>query len=73
MATQSHKGGKKGRKYGRDSARCEAYRTRNQRERNKVKRLLRHLLHFEQDGCAKSALARYVQYLSKADRRKLAA
>ena len=52
------KGGKKNRKYGRNARYCELYRVRHQRERNKVKRLLRHLKRFPKDRCAGDSLAR---------------
>ncbi len=47
-----HKGGKTQRKYGRNRPWCRAYRLRNQRERNKLRKLRRHLLKFPGDDCA---------------------
>jgi len=52
------KGGKKNRKVGRNARWCAGYRARNQRERNKVARLKRHLRCQPADRCAKDALAR---------------
>jgi len=47
---------KKQRKWGRNALFCAAYRNRNQREKNKVIRLKKHLLRFSADTCAEKAL-----------------
>lgn len=54
--TQKAKGGKKQRKYGRNAAYCLAYKNSNRRERNKVKRLKKHLARFPNDACASAAV-----------------
>ncbi len=51
-------GGKKNRKVGRDAIRCRAYTASNRREKNKVKRLARHLKNFPGDGAATAAVDR---------------
>ena len=57
------KGGKKNRKHGRHAVWCNAYRNRNQRERNKARRLRKHIATFPKDKCpdtcALEALSRY--------------
>lgn len=40
------KEGKKHRKYGRNADWCKAYRARGQREKNKIKKVLRHILRY---------------------------
>lgn len=50
------KAGKKNRKYGRNKKWCEVYRMRSQRERNKVRKLARHLKKYPHDATAKKAL-----------------
>lgn len=42
----------KSQKFGRNADWCKAYRSRNQREKNKAKRLIRHLARFPSDPCA---------------------
>lgn len=46
----------KNRKYGRSRSRCESYRKRGMRERNKKRKLLRHLRKFPRDKLATKAL-----------------
>lgn len=46
------------RKYGRNAAFCKAYKISNRREKNKIKKLSRHLDIFPQDQIALSALER---------------
>lgn len=55
MAKQTQKSGKKNRKYGRNKAFCLLYRSRQQRERNKGKRLVRHLNRHPLDFSAMSS------------------
>jgi len=43
MSARDKQGGKGGRKYGRNSAFCLAYRSQNRRFINKVKRIKRHI------------------------------
>lgn len=43
--------------HGRNAAWCKAYRLRGQREKNKLKRLARHLSHHPGDKCAEEARA----------------
>ncbi len=52
------KGGKKGRKIDRNRIWCKAYRLRRQRERNKIKRLDKHLGRYPDDKCAIAAKER---------------
>jgi len=59
VADQKPKGGKKNRKWGRNVNFCRAYQARNQRERNKVKRLSHYLLRHPEDKAAVRALARW--------------
>lgn len=47
---------KKGRKHGRNKSACQLYRGRQQRERNKARRLVRHLKKFPADNVAVAAL-----------------
>lgn len=58
---QKPKGGKKNRKWHRNQHRCAAYKARNQRERNKVRRLRNYLRRKPNDLIARKALARYEQ------------
>ena len=58
MATQK-KGGKKGRKVGRNEARCKRYRVQNRREKNKLRRMRKHVLRNPEDTAAKEALETY--------------
>lgn len=46
MSKPQPKKGKKNRKYGRNKQWCEAYRARGQRERNKVRKVLKHILRY---------------------------
>jgi hypothetical protein len=48
---------KKNRKHGRNAAFCLAYKNSNRREKNKVKKLTRHLVAFANDRCAVHCLA----------------
>lgn len=48
---------KKNRKWDRNRAFCLHYKNSNQREKNKVKKLTRHLALFANDRCAVHALA----------------
>lgn len=48
--------GKKGRKLGRNEKWCQAYRTRGQREKNKARKLRRHLKRHPEDLQAVAAL-----------------
>jgi hypothetical protein len=41
MASKKPKGSKKGRKYGRDSAKCTRYRVEGRREKNKARKARR--------------------------------
>jgi hypothetical protein len=50
------KSSKKQRKYGRNAAYCLSYKNTNRREKNKIKKLIRHLAKFDNDNCAKVAL-----------------
>lgn len=43
MASQKQKGGKKNRKHGRNKKQCELYRNQQTREKNKARRLKKHL------------------------------
>ena len=47
---------KKNRKHGRNSVFCLYYKNSNRREKNKVKKLTKHLARFVNDNCAKVAL-----------------
>jgi hypothetical protein len=40
---KKQKGGKKNRKFGRDKIKCERYRRERRREKNKVKKVCKHL------------------------------
>lgn len=50
------KGSKKNRKFGRNKVFCEAYRRSGRREKNKARRIERHLRIYPGDGCAREAL-----------------
>lgn len=56
MAGQKAKGGTKNRKYGGNKAFCERYRKEGRREKNKARRLRRHLKKFPKDKQAEKAL-----------------
>lgn len=58
MPNRQRKGGKKNRKVGRNAAWCLAYRNSGRRERNKARRLRRHLSAFPGDRIAEAGLAR---------------
>jgi hypothetical protein len=47
---------KKLRKVGRNANFCLCYKNENRQEKNKIKKLVRHLAKFENDNCAKVAL-----------------
>lgn len=55
MGTKQVKSGG-ARKYGRNKAACLNYRNMQQRERNKGKRLIKHMKRFRNDGSALRAL-----------------
>jgi len=57
-ASGKPKGGKKNRKHGRNKTGCERYRREGRREKNKARRLRRHLRHNPQDRTARFALKR---------------
>jgi hypothetical protein len=50
------KGTKKLRKVGRNANSCLSYKNENRREKNKIKKLNRHLKEFDTDTCAQVAL-----------------
>lgn len=50
------KSSKKQRKYGRNASFCLTYKNTNRREKNKMKKLSKHLAQFGNDNCAKVAL-----------------
>lgn len=52
----AHKGGKKNRKYGRNKTVCERYSREGREEKNKARRLRRHLKKYPEDGEATKAL-----------------
>ena len=54
----TRKKGKKTRKYDRNRKWCQSYRNRNQREKNKVKKLRRHLARYPDDKVAAKVLER---------------
>lgn len=51
-----HRSGKKGRKIGRNKVKCDLYRKQGRRERNKLRRLRRHVRRQPNDWEAKSAI-----------------
>lgn len=64
-ATHKAKSSKKNRKYGRNSAFCLAYKNSNRREKNKVKKLTRHIAAFANDRCAVHCLANLKKVLGE--------
>lgn len=56
--------GKKNRKHGRNESYCAAYASNRRRDRNKLRRLNKHLRRFPGDGCAHEAVARIAPVLS---------
>ena len=50
------KDSKKHRKVGRNAIYCKAYANSNRREKNKLKKLAKHLARFTNDNCAKVAI-----------------
>jgi hypothetical protein len=64
---QKAKGSKKNRKYGRNKKQCEVYRNENKREKNKVKRLLRHLKKYPSDVATISHLERIRKIITGAN------
>lgn len=55
-ADHKAKSSKKHRKHGRNSIACLRYKNENRREKNKAKKLVRHLAAYPNDHCATSAL-----------------
>jgi hypothetical protein len=55
-APQKAKKGKKQRKWGRNKIYCSYYALTHKREKNKIKRLKKHLVRFPQDQCAIKAM-----------------
>ena len=55
MAKRQSNRSKKGRKIGRNKVKCAAYRASGRRERNKARRLRRHLRSHPNDGVALAA------------------
>lgn len=51
------KDSKKQRKVGRNAIYCKAYANTNRREKNKIKKLQKHLIRFPDDKAAKDAIA----------------
>jgi hypothetical protein len=51
------KDSKKHRKVGRNALYCKAYANTNRREKNKIKKLKKHLAKFANDACAAAAVA----------------
>lgn len=51
-------GGKGTKKYGKKAASCERYRTEGRREKNKARKLRRHIKRYSQDKQAETALNR---------------
>jgi hypothetical protein len=51
------KDSKKQRKVGRNADFCKYYALTHRREKNKIKKLVKHLAKFDGDACAKAALA----------------
>lgn len=49
-------GSNKMRKVGRNSIACKVYANTNRREKNKIKKLVKHLVKFANDDCAKNAV-----------------
>lgn len=58
MAGKSSSNKKGNRKYDRNRPWCEAYRKRNQRERNQLRGLRKHSARFPKDACAARAIER---------------
>jgi len=58
MGIKSSKNKKGNKKHGRMEVWCKAYRSRNQREKNKTVRLRNHLERYPDDKCAVSCLER---------------
>jgi hypothetical protein len=54
----AHKGGKKNRKWGRNKIKCQRYALERRGEKNKVKKLKKHLRHHPEDVQAKSRLTK---------------
>ena len=54
----ARKKGKKNRKFDRNRIWCQAYKNRGQREKNKLRRLNKHLNRHPGDGCAIEAKGR---------------
>lgn len=50
------KGSKQRRKYGRNAVFCGRYKNENRQEKNKIKKLVKHLTKYVNDNCAKVAL-----------------
>lgn len=58
MAAKQHQQSKKGgRKIGRNRVECERYRKQGRREKNKLRKLARHVRDFPNDEAARRALA----------------
>lgn len=62
---QKAKGGRKNRKVGRGKLSCERYRRENRRERNKARRLVKHMEHQPNDMCGAAAYKRMIAIIGK--------
>lgn len=65
-STHKAKSSKKNRKHGRNSAFCLFYKNTGRREKNKVKRLEKHLVAYSNDRCAVHCLANLKKDFAKA-------
>ena len=61
----SHKQGKKNRKHGRNKAFCQQYRLEGRREKNKARKLAKHLKYQPTDQLAKAAFEALPQLARK--------
>lgn len=61
MSVQKAKGGRKNRKWDRNKLYCAYYRSHNIREKNKLRRIRKHLVRFPNDGCAINVLDRLLK------------
>ena len=63
MSYQRKKGSRGVRKYGRARTKCEQYRREHKREKNKIKKILRHLRKHPNDNRSRSHIKRLENFI----------
>ena len=64
MATKrKRQGGKTNRKLGRNEVKCKRYRAENRREKNKIRKIRKHLKRHINDRLAKRSLQKFIKFI----------